>query len=112
MTSDETAEMLTAVLNAAAASIRAETLAARGVPVARCVFGEVIYHLEDTEARFPGHIYSQLGRDIYNDIGCCEFHIDTTSGNEFEDDDQIWDDEPPTILGRPVEDVPIRNGIL
>lgn len=42
----------------------------------RCIQGEKIIHLPDTEARGPGHIYSEDGLQEFRISRCCEFHFD------------------------------------
>ena len=41
----------------------------------RCIFGEKVFFMEDTEPRIPGHICSKDGEVEYTSISrMCEYH--------------------------------------
>lgn len=42
----------------------------------KCIQGEKLVYLPDTEARGPGHVYSDEGLHEFRISGCCEYHFD------------------------------------
>jgi len=54
----------------------------------RCIKGEKAFYVEDTEARIPGHIYSDAGRREFGISRCCEFHFDEMFPADDEEDDK------------------------
>jgi hypothetical protein len=53
----------------------------------RCIRGEKVFYYPDTEARVPGHIYSERGVDEFHISRCCEFHFDKMFPAEDEENE-------------------------
>jgi hypothetical protein len=51
----------------------------------RCIYGEKVFYVDDTKARMPGHIYSQMGRNEFGISKCCEYHFDEMFAEDDED---------------------------
>lgn len=56
--------------------LRAFAAAAALTDTARCISGEAVFYAPDTEARIPGHIYSEIGVQEFRISHCCEYHFD------------------------------------
>lgn len=48
----------------------------------KCIQGEKVFYIPDSEARIEGHIYSEEGRSEFAISGACEFHFDKWFSDE------------------------------